>query len=77
MNRRVIERSNIELFEIANLQLLKLRILDFQLDARLEKSVELLKRREQKLLFRSRRSEKTIKEIVPDTDADHTGNQRQ
>ena len=56
--------SNIELFEIANLQLLKLRILDFQLDARLEKSVELLKRREQKLLFRSREVRKTIKEIV-------------
>ncbi len=56
--------SNIELFEIANLQLLKLRILDYQLDARLEKSVELLKKREQKLLFRSREVRKTIKEIV-------------
>jgi hypothetical protein len=55
--------SNIELFEISNLQLLKLRILDYQLDARLEKSVELL-RREQRLLFRSRDVRNTIKEIV-------------
>ena len=55
--------SNIELFEISNLQLLKLRILDYQLDARLEKSVELL-RKEQRLLFRSRDIRNTIKEIV-------------
>jgi hypothetical protein len=55
--------SNIELFEISNLQLLKLRILDYQLDARLEKSVELL-RKEQRLLFRSRDVRNTIKEIV-------------
>lgn len=56
--------SNIELFEIANLQLLKLRILDYHLDERLEKSVELLKKREQKLFFRSREVRITIKEIV-------------
>ncbi len=35
--------SNIELFEIANLQLLRSRILDNELDERLEKTVELMK----------------------------------
>ena len=34
--------SNIELFEIANLQLLKLRILDNDLDERLEKTLLLM-----------------------------------
>src|SRR3990172_10030670 len=34
--------SNIELFEIANLQLLKSRILDYDLDERLEKTLRLV-----------------------------------
>ena len=55
--------SNIELFEIANVQLLRSRRLDDQLDDRLKKTVDLLKQTERKL-FRSKEIRGTLKEII-------------
>ncbi len=56
--------SNIELLEIANLQLLKARILDHELDRRLEKALDLLKAKGKGMLFRSREIHSVIKEII-------------
>ena len=55
--------SNIELFEIANVQLLKSRRLDDQLDDRLKQTVDLLKQTERKL-FRSKEIRANLKEIT-------------
>ncbi len=56
--------SNIELLEIANLQLLKSRIVDHGLDRRLEKAVDLMRGKGKKMLFRSREIRSVIKEII-------------
>lgn len=55
--------SNIELFEIANVQLLKSRRLDDQLDDRLKQTVDLLKKTE-RVLFRSKEIRANLKEII-------------
>lgn len=55
--------SNIELFEIANVQLLKSRILDSQLDNRLQQTIVLLKQT-QRTLFRSKEIRANLKEII-------------
>lgn len=55
--------SNIELFEIANVQLLKSRILDNQLDNRLQQTIVLLKQT-QRTLFRSKEIRANLKEII-------------
>ncbi|MFY9270490.1 MAG: hypothetical protein WAO55_12180 [Candidatus Manganitrophaceae bacterium] len=55
--------SNIELFEIANVQLLKSRALDDQLDDRLKQTIILLKQT-QRTLFRSKEIRTTLKEII-------------
>ena len=55
--------SNIELFEIANVQLLKSRILDDQLDDRLKQTIVLLKQT-QRTLFRSKEIRASLKEII-------------
>jgi hypothetical protein len=57
--------SNIELFEIANLQLLKSRILDDDLDERLEKTLRLIGATKKRLpLIRSGEVRRTLKEII-------------
>jgi len=56
--------SEIELLEIANIQLLKLRILDDDLNHRLEKMTQLLHRRHGPVLFRSREVRRIIGEII-------------
>ena len=57
--------SNIELFEIANLQLLKSRILDDDLDERLEKTLQLTKSLKKRLpIIRSGEVKKVLKEII-------------
>ena len=56
--------SNIELFEIANLQLLKSRILDFDLDERLEKALRLIAVPKGLPLIRTREVRKVVKEII-------------
>jgi hypothetical protein len=56
--------SNIELFEIANLQLLRSRILADDLDRRLEKTLQLLRTPKTFPLFRSRDIRKVLKEII-------------
>ena len=56
--------SNIELFEIANLQLLKSRILDHELDARLEKTFGLIGASEKLPAFRSAEVRRVLKEII-------------
>lgn len=55
--------SNIELFEIANVQLLKSRRLDDQLDDRLKQTVELLQQ-SQRNLFRSKEIQASLKGII-------------
>lgn len=55
--------SDIELFEIANVQLLKSRILDKQLDDRLQQTIILLKQT-QRMLFRSKEIRANLKEII-------------
>lgn len=55
--------SDIELFEIANVQLLKSRILDKQLDNRLQQTIVLLKQT-QRMLFRSKEIRANLKEII-------------
>jgi hypothetical protein len=56
--------SNIELFEIANLQLLKSRILDYDLDVRLEKTLRLMGASKGLPVLRSRDVRKVVKEII-------------
>lgn len=55
--------SNIELFEIANDQLLRLRVLDARLDQRLSQTAQLLGGQE-KWLFRSKEIRSALKEII-------------
>ena len=57
-------QSDIELFEIANVQLLKSRILDAELDKRLEKTLTLLRSPKKLPFFRSRDVRRVLKEIV-------------
>ncbi len=57
-------KSDIELFEIANVQLLRSRILDRELDMRLEKILHLLRTPKQLPVLRSRDIRKVLKEIV-------------
>jgi len=56
--------SNIELFEIANLQLLRSRILANDLDRRLEMTLNLLRTPKSIPLIRSRDIRKVLKEII-------------
>ena len=56
--------SNIELFEIANLQLLKSRILDFDLDERLEKTLRLVTTPKGLPVIRSGEVRRVVKEII-------------
>jgi len=56
--------SNIELFEIANLQLLKLRILDYDLDERLEKTLRLVQPSKRLPAIRSGEVRRVVKEII-------------
>jgi hypothetical protein len=56
--------SNIELFEIANLQLLKSRILDYDLDERLEKTLRLIGVSKRLPVIRAREVRKVVKEII-------------
>ncbi len=57
-------KSNIELFEIANLQLLRSRILADDLDRRLEKTLNLLRAPKKIPLIRSRDIRRILKEII-------------
>lgn len=57
-------KSNIELFEIANLQLLRSRILADDLDRRLEMTLNLLRTPKTMPLIRSRDIRKVLKEII-------------
>ncbi|MDA8100111.1 MAG: hypothetical protein M0042_10825 [Nitrospiraceae bacterium] len=57
-------RSDIELFEIANMQLLKSRILDGELDRRLEKTLHLLGTPKKLPVLRSRDVRHVLREIV-------------
>ncbi len=56
--------SNIELFEIANLQLLKSRILDYDLDERLEKTLHLMGVSKRLPIIRSGEVRRVVKEII-------------
>jgi hypothetical protein len=56
--------SNIELFEIANLQLLKSRILDYDLDERLEKTLRLMGVTKRLPIIRAGEVRKVVKEII-------------
>jgi hypothetical protein len=56
--------SNIELFEIANLRLLKSRILDDELDDRLEKTLRMMGVSKRLPLISSREMRKVVKEII-------------
>jgi hypothetical protein len=56
--------SDIELFEIANLQLLRNRILSDDLDKRLEKTLGLLRSPRALPIFRSRDVRRVLKEII-------------
>ncbi|MCK9419119.1 MAG: hypothetical protein M0R70_07055 [Nitrospirae bacterium] len=56
--------SNIELFEIANLQLLKSRILDYDLDERLEKTLRLVKAPKKLPVIRSAEVRRIVREII-------------
>jgi hypothetical protein len=56
--------SNIELFEIANLQLLKSRILDDDLDERLEKTLRLMGVSKRLPIIRSGEVRRVVKEII-------------
>ena len=57
-------KSDIELFEIANVQLLRSRILDDELDTRLEKTLTLLRSPKRIPLLRSRDVKRVLKEIM-------------
>ncbi len=56
--------SNIELFEIGNLQLLKSRILDEELDGRLKTTLELLRRRPERSRLQSKQVRLVLREII-------------
>lgn len=56
--------GNIELFEIANLQLLRSRILNDDLDMRLKKAVDLLRKKPERIIWRSRKIRGVLKEII-------------
>jgi hypothetical protein len=56
--------SNIELFEIANLQLLKSRILDYDLDERLEKTLRLMGVSKRLPIIRAGEVRRVVKEII-------------
>jgi len=56
--------SNIELFEIANLQLLKSRILDYDLDERLEKTLRLVTAPKKLPVIRSAEVRRVVREII-------------
>ncbi|OGW40577.1 MAG: hypothetical protein A2010_01640 [Nitrospirae bacterium GWD2_57_9] len=56
--------SNIELFEIANLQLLKSRILDYDLDERLQKTLGLMSVSKRLSLIRAGEVRKVLREII-------------
>jgi hypothetical protein len=56
--------SNIELFEIANLQLLKSRILDYDLDERLGKTLSMMGVTKGLPIIRSGEVRKVVKEII-------------
>ncbi|HLB94670.1 MAG TPA: hypothetical protein VJK28_00680 [Nitrospiria bacterium] len=56
--------SNIELFQTANLQLLRSRILDNLLDSRLQQMVHLLRRTRERRLLRSGELRKVLREII-------------
>ncbi|MBW7899209.1 hypothetical protein B188_27640 [Candidatus Brocadiaceae bacterium B188] len=58
--------SNIELFEIANLQLLKLRVLEYELDGRLEKAAHLLQKTTLRKIpwLKSREIRHSLREII-------------
>jgi hypothetical protein len=56
--------SNIELFEIANLQLLKSRILDYDLDVRLEKTLRLMSVSKRLPFISSGEVRRVVKEII-------------
>lgn len=58
--------SNIELFEIANLQLLNLRVLEHELEERLEKAAQLLQKTTSKKipLLKSREIRHSLREII-------------
>ncbi len=56
--------SNIELFQIANLQLLKSRILDDDLDERLEKTLRLIGASKKLPIIRSGEMRRVLKEII-------------
>lgn len=57
-------QSNIELFEIANLQLLKSRMLDADLDDRLKKTLSLIKAPKGLPIIRSREVRKVVKDVI-------------
>jgi hypothetical protein len=57
-------QSDIELFEIANVQLLKSRVLDDELDRRLEKTLALLGSPKKLPVLRSRDVRRVLKEII-------------
>lgn len=57
-------QSNIELFEIANLQLLKSRILDHDLDERLERTLRIVRAPKRLPLISSREVRLALKEII-------------
>jgi hypothetical protein len=57
--------SNIELFEIANLQLLKLRILEHEVEKRLEKAAYLLQKTTRKIPWlKSKEIRHSLREII-------------
>lgn len=57
-------QSDIELFEIANLQLLRSRILDSDLDRRLEHTLRMLRTPKEIPFFRSKDVRRVLKEII-------------
>jgi hypothetical protein len=56
--------ANIELFEITNLQLLKSRILDEELDDRLKKTLLLLRQKPEQSWLRSKKVRSVLREII-------------
>jgi len=58
--------ETIELLELANLQLLKYRILDYELDRRLDKLLKMLRRQQKERfsLFRSNDMKETVREMI-------------
>ncbi|MBI3611428.1 MAG: hypothetical protein HY204_12115 [Nitrospirae bacterium] len=56
--------ANIELFEITNLQLLKSRILDDELDGRLKTTLQLLRQRPERSWLRSKQVRSVMREII-------------